>query len=243
MKAGIIFLSVLIAAVAAILWAKKDYKSWRDLGPGGLPSNWKGWLRMTQWRLKMDNPLASQKLQQACDGTHTKAFLATLPVREGRRPKVAPHPVPHRQLDQKITAPLKGALQNVFDQIQNDKQQKIFYRNSHFEKHTPALTLKLIRPDQSDACSSCGEIAHIHPSDGSMHMILSPPDAMLVLQKGWGESHGLAGKALGLPASYMLIYAPRNERDLEVIEAILAASVNYMTFEESHQANSARDIN
>ncbi len=229
MKNKLFILSVLGAAAGAVIWAKKDYKAWRDLGPGGLPSDWKGWLRMTQLRMQMDNPLKPRALYKVVSEMPQETTLGNLPERDGPRPKVAPHPVPHRQLEQKIAENMRGRLQSVFDEAQRDREDNVFYRNSYFEKHTPALTLKAIRPDQSDACKSCGEIAHIHPSDGSMHMILSPTDASLVLKKGWGETHGLAGKALGLPASYMLIYAPRDEEDLKVISQILDASLNYMT--------------
>ena len=38
------------------------------------------------------------------------------------------------------------------------------------------------------------EIGHMHPTDGSMHMILSPSDAKVVIESGWGELHGLAGQ-------------------------------------------------
>jgi len=229
MKKTLFIISVLGAAAGAAAWARKDYRAWRALGPGGLPSDWKGWLKMTQLRMQMDNPLKPRALQKVVSETSTGASLKHLPVRNGPRPKVAPHPVPHRQLEQKIDESMRARLQGVFDQAQRNSEEKVFYRNSYFEKHTPALTLRTIRPDQGDACKSCGEIAHIHPSDGSMHMILSPADASLVLEKGWGETHGLAGKALGLPASYMLIYAPRDEDDLKVVSQILGASLDYMT--------------
>ena len=46
-------------AVAGLLaWAVADYRKWRALGPGGLPSTWRGWLTTTRLRLQMRDPLA-----------------------------------------------------------------------------------------------------------------------------------------------------------------------------------------
>lgn len=39
------------------------------------------------------------------------------------------------------------------------------------------------------------ELAHIHLSEGSLHLILSPQDARKVIGSGWGERHRLAGMA------------------------------------------------
>lgn len=41
--------------------------------------------------------------------------------------------------------------------------------------------------------SSQHELAHIHITEGSMHITLSPQDARRVIQQGWGELHRLAG--------------------------------------------------
>ena len=61
-----------------------------------------------------------------------------------------------------------------------------------------------------------------------MHLHLRPEDARVVIARGWGELHGLSGKA-DLPASYAMIYAPRDHQELNVIEAILAATIEWAT--------------
>lgn len=38
-----------------------------------------------------------------------------------------------------------------------------------------------------------GEFCHVHMHDGSLHLITSPTDARIILKKGWGELHPLAG--------------------------------------------------
>ena len=52
---------------------------------------------------------------------------------------------------------------------------------------------------------------------------------------GWAERHGLAGIAVGLPPTYIMIYSPRNREDLAVIEQLLEAAIAYAMQLSSHQ--------
>jgi hypothetical protein len=72
-----------------------------------------------------------------------------------------------------------------------------------------------------------GEVARIHPFDGSMHMVCSPADAASVIEAGWGERHSPAGRGK-LPATYLMIYAPRSSAEATVIAQLLAASIGYV---------------
>lgn len=66
---------------------------------------------------------------------------------------------------------------------------------------------------------------HMH-AEGSGHALMSLPDAKTVLEKGWGERHGLSGAFGGriLPASYVMIYSPRNEQEVEIWGQIVTAA-------------------
>ncbi len=112
-----------------------------------------------------------------------------------------------------------------FDLRVNEERVRLHYSQSYFEKHNAAITLRPQHRHCADAILAHGEIAHIHPSDGSMRMILGPNDTRTVVERGWGERHGLAGIALGLPATYTLIYAPRDSEDIDGITAILDAAI------------------
>ena len=103
--------------------------------------------------------------------------------------------------------------------------EHVQYALSHFEKRHPAITLK--SAEAAVGANSHGEIAHIHPSDNSMHMVLSPCDALAAIEMGWAERHGLAGVAVGLPQTYVMVYSPRNQRDLTVVEELLEAAIAY----------------
>ena len=116
----------------------------------------------------------------------------------------------------------------MFDAKVAAQGEALTYALSHFEKRNQAITLRCPACGHADAQASHGEIAHIHPSDGSMHMILSVRDANAAIRAGWAERHGLAGIVLGLPATYMLVYAPRDEGDLIAIDRMLVAAIAHM---------------
>ena len=44
-----------------------------------------------------------------------------------------------------------------------------------------------------------------------------------VIANGWAERHPLAGKH-GLPSNIVMVYGPRDEQELEVVEELLRAS-------------------
>jgi hypothetical protein len=198
-------------AGAASIWAARDYRAWRALGVGGLPPNIGGWVQVTVMRFRSRDPLTSLKPTQ---GPVTRILL-DLPPRDGNRPTVAPHPVPHRVLDQQPTAHVRGELKAIFDEFASLTSPALEYRTSRWEKHNDALRVR------GDGC----EVGHIHPTDGSMHMTLNPADAQLVVERGWGEFHPLAGIMFNLPETYTLIYPPRTSADINQIRRILIAAV------------------
>jgi hypothetical protein len=61
------------------------------------------------------------------------------------------------------------------------------------------------------------EFAHLHPEeDGSLHMTLPPEIAQEAYEQGWGEPHPRSGTPL--------IFAPRDEAELEIVWELLRAS-------------------
>jgi phospholipase/carboxylesterase len=68
------------------------------------------------------------------------------------------------------------------------------------------------------------EFAHLHPpSDGSLHMMLPPAIVDAVIANGWAERHPLAGKH-GLPDNIVMVYGPRDEAELSVVDDLIRAS-------------------
>ncbi|KAL8286657.1 hypothetical protein RQP46_004185 [Phenoliferia psychrophenolica] len=74
------------------------------------------------------------------------------------------------------------------------------------------------------------------PAPQSLHVTLSAKDAMLVIERKWGVRHMAAGTPpwplVGMPEGFVLVYAPRNEREEEVVRAICRASVGFATSDE-----------
>ena len=217
---------VLLASGA--LWAYRDYRVWLRLGEGGVRAGPAGWLRVTWLRRLMRDPLdlADVRAMQGRNGDI--ATLQGLPRRTPPRPAVNPQPVPHRQTSQHADDPHRRALRDVFDKAVADHAGTVHYALSHFEKHVNAVTCR--DPDQVDPVggASRGEIAHIHDSDGSMHMILSPSDAIAAIEAGWAQFHGLSGRGFGLPTTYVMVYGPRTEGEVAVVARLLASALAYM---------------
>ena len=219
--------AVCLLAMAAA-WARWDFKQWLLLGKGGLPSTGRGWLRVTRMRLQARDAFKTAHLKQYRGDAVDVVMLFTLAARSGVRPRVGAHPVPHRQLDQRIPPNLSVALQQVFDEQVSAHADTVEYALSFFEKHTMAITC---RPHLGGLIQNGAhaEIAHMHALDGSMHMVLSPSDAVSAVQAGWAELHGLAGKAMNLPATYVMVYAPQSSADLPAIRMLLRAAIAYRT--------------
>jgi len=71
------------------------------------------------------------------------------------------------------------------------------------------------------------EVFHLHNSEGSSHGIFSKADAKIIIEKGWGERHGLGGRAMGIPKTYLMIYAPRNNKEVDVVCKLAKAAARY----------------
>ena len=71
------------------------------------------------------------------------------------------------------------------------------------------------------------EFAHIHPMpDGSLHAALPPEVAREAVEKGWAEQHPVA--RLGyIPENVVMIYAPRDEPELEIVLKLVEESRRY----------------
>lgn len=214
-------------ALAVVTW--RDYRQWRSLGEGGVPANALGYLIVTVLRIVKREPFSIRPYEKLWGQPYNRSWIAGLPQRQGSRPSIDPHPIPQRQVDQHGASIMVDKTMQLFDSVvaANDGLK---YAPSGFETRHDAITLvePYPYPNHEVARRAKGEVAHVHPTDGSMHMIFSPADATKVLSAGWGERHALAG--LGpLPLTYLMVYAARSDDDLGVVSRLLDASVSYMS--------------
>lgn len=68
------------------------------------------------------------------------------------------------------------------------------------------------------------EFAHLHPApDHSLHAMLPLETAREAIDAGWAEPHPVALQGL-IPETAVMLYAPRDESELDVIEGLVRAS-------------------
>ncbi|MEA2211172.1 MAG: hypothetical protein QOF83_1120 [Solirubrobacteraceae bacterium] len=144
-----------------------------------------------------------------------------LPPRQGARPRTTPTN-PHTQLDQQ---PVDLALVEELG-------RRLFALPGVVERPSGisvagarALTLAPGEPvGPPEAFMVDREFAHLHPSpDHSLHAMLPPDLAQAAIDAGWAELHPVARAGL-LPPTAVMLYAPRDEAELVVVERLVAAS-------------------
>ncbi|MGZ8556930.1 MAG: luciferase domain-containing protein [Chitinophagaceae bacterium] len=156
-----------------------------------------------------------------------KRVSVTDNCREGQKPTIAPFAVPHRQMNQHNDTVIRNLQKKIFDAQVADVYYNLVYKMIYLERNSAGIFLKDSAAGNASVVPiSHAEVGHIHPTDGSMHIILSPSDTKAIIEKGWGELHGLAGQDRAAK-TYMMIYAPRNEMELVITKSILEAAVKY----------------
>lgn len=170
-----ILISILLPAYRFIL---KDYHAFLALGPGGTPSTFAGYLRVTYLRLfTISDPFQPPSL--ALPTCPQGSYLQRLPPRSGPRPVTAGI-APHRQLNQKPSLDLHHAVRKGLHSLVAACPSMLRKGNSCFEKNGLALFLSAglntdppatAPPETADhptpshlnpTCQDTGEICHLH---------------------------------------------------------------------------------
>lgn len=200
-----------------------DYKAFLSLGPGGTPSTPSGYLKIKLLSLIcLRDPFRPLPIPPHFRPQQGYFRSDALPPRKGIRPLVQ-GVAPQRQQTQKSPADVYAKLVKSLKQLAEDPRNRLLERTSCFEKNSSGLFTSI------PITRTCGgEICHAHPSDGSLHLTLHPADAKLMLDNGWGERHPLARGGWCrrfVPKEFVLIYAPRDEKELGIVMNIVAASI------------------
>ena len=207
----------------------KDYQDWVELGVGGIPHTLEGYRTLKELGKQMKDPFDVNRIAGDIGKPGDIKSLVDLPKREGQRPTVAPFAVPHRQINQHNDTVIRVKQKKVFDDKVVNSNNSLIYKTSYLENNSPGIFLKdSASGNQTIVPISHAEVGHIHMFDGSIHIILSPSDTKEVIEKGWGELHGLAGQGRAAK-TYLMIYSPRNEQELQITKIILEAAVKYAT--------------
>ena len=148
--------------------------------------------------------------------------MPPLPARAGERPRTTPTN-PHTQLDQQPTD-LRS-----FEEL----AARVFALPGVVEEPSrisvPGARALVLAPGEAagppEAFLIDREFAHLHPApDHSLHAMLPTRDGHRgSVAAGWAEPHPVARMGL-IPSTAVMLYAPRDEAELDVIERLVRAS-------------------
>jgi hypothetical protein len=143
------------------------------------------------------------------------------PHRRGVRPRTTSE-FPHSQLDQQPDDPdlLSMLAERAF------RLDGVVERPSVVSvPGARALVLTEDRPSGPPLAFIMGrEFAHFHPGpDWSLHLALADSTADLAIERGWAELH-LVARTEAFPGSVVMVYAPRDVAEAEVVWTLLLAS-------------------
>jgi hypothetical protein len=148
-------------------------------------------------------------------------MASPLPIRAGNRPSTTPTN-PHVQLDQQPSDVrwVQELARRVFE------LPGVVEQPSRIS--VPGARALVLAPGEPlgppEAFMIDREFAHLHPApDHSLHAMLPPATASEAVAAGWAEPHPVALRGLIAPTAVML-YAPRDEAELDVIERLVRAS-------------------
>jgi len=222
-KGAIICLFLVLIPLLCVI--HNDYQKFLSLGPGGTPPTLLGYCRITFLRLfVLSDPFTP--IDSSNSTRYTKGYYQAnqlcLPNRSGPRPEIAGI-APQRQLDQTGCSQMYQLLRSNLEYVAVVYNEQFYTNTSCFERNGLALFSR--RPINA-TCN--GEICHVHHSDRSLHMSLHPDDAKIFIEKGWAERHPLARggwlKAY-VPREFVMVYAPRDQNELDVVLQIIEAAV------------------
>lgn len=204
-----------------------DYQQFLSLGPGGTPKTITGYVRVKCLGLfALKNPYEPPSIPPYI--TQKAGCLPSLPQRSGPRPATRGI-APHRQINQFCSTSIFEKLSTAIKELARENIH-LEEGTSCFEKHGTGLFSNF---PKRRTCR--GEICHAHPSDGSLHLTLHPADAKTMLEAGWGERHPLAKGGWFekfVPGGFVMIYAPRDEQELEVVMELIRAAAWWVGGEE-----------
>lgn len=224
--------------LGAALIAYQDYRSYVALGPHRLPDNFWGWYRQLQMTLvsRKDTTVPAPYDFDLAAGPHDEtSFLPStqsggLRWRPGNKaPKVPGFVAPQRQVTDQATAAAKKAMYEYLDSLAATNSELLQIQTSVLEGPVPAMGIKgfEMASDKPEVLRRTrGEMCHIHPPDGSTHLVLSLTDQKRVIELGWGRRHRLSGGAM-LPWNYTFVYAPRDDDEMDAWKSIVIAAVRF----------------
>lgn len=220
--------ATLIVGYLITVGYSEPYTDWFSLGAHGLPVNIVGYgVDKVLQKLQVDKRDVSVFEPGSVKAEHwakrtapggSVSYLSAANLKPRDPAETYPYVVPQLELEgnEDIVPVLKSYIEDMAD-----RDARFVIKPSNLE----SSNVDAIWLDRKRKWQMVGEFAHVH-QEGSSHFILSVPDAKEVLEKGWGERHGMAGRMT--PLTYMFVYAPRDEEELKEWKKIAKASAAFI---------------
>lgn len=222
-----------LVGATALFCVYLDYHNYCSLGSHGLPGNFRGYktqLQMSKYARKdvtIPAPYNVEDIKREYGPYATTSFLNTpLQNRKGPRPQIPNFVAPQRQVSDTASSEMKMGMNLHLDALVKINGKLLQRELSRLEGPVPAVQLHPSLPIPPFLERTLGEMIHIHPPDGSTHVVLSLEDSKTVIEIGWGQRHRLSGGQM-LPWNYTLIYAPRNEEEYKTWKGIVEAAARF----------------
>ena len=158
---------------------------------------------------------------------------APIPRRNGAKPATSLG-MPHQQLDQQPEDPSpRDALARRVFALPGVLEE----RSGVSVPGARALVLEAGAARGPDTSFMVGrEFAHLHPSpDESLHIVLPRDVATAAIDAGWADPHPLAAR-MGGPTVAVMVFAPRDHAEVDVVAGLVEASYRYATGAEDPAA-------
>lgn len=219
----IISVSAVILAILGAAKMHETYQAFANLGPGNFSSpSIANFIRMAA--IARSNAIRATSEE-------TLGNLHPLPLRQGATPYVIGH-APQVQLNQHTPEDVQSYFSDrlaLFAALQSN----IGSTSSGLRKCISGRNVR------GFGCSACQPST----SGGAVHVILHPADLEHVITMGWGERHPLACKGIFslvgascLPATLVLVYAPRKYNDVCVVMSLIEAGAKFLSDIEGGRA-------
>lgn len=223
-----------ISAAVVILfwgWTIQDYYAWVAFGSGGTPPTFRGYLRMTKFRIQQFFRPRNLYDISSISSDGASYLKGNLKPRGRPRPRITRWTMPQRHLPEPIDPQAGIRLHTLMRAVQSKRPDLLRVAPSKTEGGTTdgvyaREDLSTLNPVAKNKFID-HEIAHVHPADNSLHVWLSGPDAKEVIEKGWGQRFVLDY----VPEGWTMVYAPRTYNEVDVIEEIVNAGVGWLTRE------------
>ncbi|KAK6820765.1 hypothetical protein PG987_015165 [Apiospora arundinis] len=246
---GVIAVSLGVAPILS--YAIYSYRRWLELGPGGVPYDVRGYLAnviarpFARFDLRAVAPYTMEETRPLYGDLGHVSFFAhgkdgggdlpqLPPRRNGERPDVPTYVVPQRQMTEQASQSMETRQEAFIAAVAAANASLLRLEASALEGRTHDA-LWLAADDQAGGDlppmlrRTKGEFMHPH-REGSSHGIFSLTDAARLIELGWAERHPLTGikTRVGMPWSYIFIYAPRNDEEFAVWKSIVMAAVHFV---------------